>query len=455
MIRKLSVCALLWAASSLCLAQNLLLVTDLDDDNLASRPDLRLVASEAINQLRDYQVSTAKTSERPDSQAKITAMVDAARRADLTTVAVVTLYPHGWGSSTLTTSFYGVSNGELQMQRSLDFNTRDVQSILAQLEYELPLMLKREFRELGSVVRVTADRLYFDLGESAGVEVGQLYRVFRRGEEIRDSRGESYGFVDNQTGIIEVTSVSGVYSVGEIKLGRLSIRNNDWVEMTAPDIRVEGEVLSKLDNEVAINLGRLSGISAGSYFAIYKDIKPIDSEQSFREMVGQIRINEVNDNVARGEIARSDHYDLAKALIEEGDRVEEVAYRHRNQLEVGQNLFGILNNLDQSYFVGLRFDSNSDIDLGYRLRASVVEPYYGSIGLVSALNHSESFRYGLDGLYGPDGLGTQLFVEADIPTPLSERARFSLEGGYLLGGIEAAEGLNISLSVKLGLVSLL
>lgn len=454
MIRKLSVCCLLWAASSLCLAQNLLLVTDLDDDNLASRPDLRLVASQAINQLRDFEVSTSKTSERPNSQAKIDAMIDAAERAGLSSVAIVTLYPGGWGSSKLTTSFYSVANGELQMQRSLDFSTRDVQSILAQLEYELPLMLKREYRELGTVVRVTADRLYFDLGESAGVEVGQLYRVFRRGEEIRDSRGESYGYVDEQSGIIEVVSVSGVYSVGEIKLGRLAIRNNDWVELTDPNIRVEGEVLSKLDNEVAINLGRDAGIIPGSYFAIYKTVKPIDDEQSFREMVGRIRVNEVDEHIARGEIARSDHYDLAKAMIEEGDRVEEVAYRHRNQVEVGQNLFGILGDLDQTYFVGMRFDSNSDINLGYRIRASVLDPYYGSIGLVSALNNSESFRYGLDGVYGPDGLGTQLFVEADIPTPLSSRARFSLEGGYLLGGIEEAEGLNISLSAKLGLGSL-
>ncbi|HET8903127.1 MAG TPA: hypothetical protein VFN16_03960 [Saccharospirillum sp.] len=45
-------------------------------------------------------------------------------------------------------------------------------------------------------------------------------------------------------------------------------------------------------------------------------------------------------------------------------------------------------------------------------------------------------------------------LEEDIPTPLDDNARFSLESGYLLGAIEEKEGVNISLSVKLGLDAL-
>lgn len=45
-------------------------------------------------------------------------------------------------------------------------------------------------------------------------------------------------------------------------------------------------------------------------------------------------------------------------------------------------------------------------------------------------------------------------LEEDIPTLLDDNARFSLESGYLLGAIEEKEGVNISLSVKLGLDAL-
>ena len=70
----------LFLSGTLMAAGNVLLVTDLSDDNLASRPDLRLIASSAINRLQDYQVSNAKTSVRPDSEAAIEAMLEAASR---------------------------------------------------------------------------------------------------------------------------------------------------------------------------------------------------------------------------------------------------------------------------------------------------------------------------------------------------------------------------------------
>lgn len=87
---------------------------------------------------------------------------------------------------------------------------------MAQLEYELPLVLKRAFRELGTVVRVTGDELIFDLGIHTGVEVGDLYRVFRRGKEIHDARGDRYGYVDDQSDSVRLSLESG-YLLGAIE----------------------------------------------------------------------------------------------------------------------------------------------------------------------------------------------------------------------------------------------
>jgi len=449
------VVALFLTSGTAWAAGNLLLVTDLPDDQLGYRAELRRVAAAAINQLDDYEVSRARTEVRPDSEAKIDAMIDAARRADLTAMAVVVLADAGWRDSELSIRLYDVASGEVILQRTLELDSRDTEALLAQLEYDLPIQLKREFRELGRVIQTDPDEIVFDLGSNAGVEAGQLYRVFRRGEEVRDTQGNHYGYVRQQSGVVEVTAVGAVYARAEIKLGRLSIRHNDWVERAGPDLQAEGRILSKLDNEVAINLGRDTGISTGSYFTVRKTIQPIDDNHAFREEVGRIRITAVEDELAYGEIARSDHYDLSRALIQEGDTLEEVSYRHRNQWVLGRNSYGVLGDPSQIWFLGFQTESVQDIDLSYRFRAGWGDTWYGSVGLINALNHSESFRYGLDGLYGTDGLGTHLFIEVDIPTPVSDRARFSLETGYLLGAIEDAEGLSLSLSVKLGLGRLL
>ena len=445
---------LLLAISPLTLAAgNVLLVTDLSDDNLTYRPDLRLIATNAINRLQDYEVANAKTAARPNTSEAIGAIIEAAQNAKLDAVAVVTLYDKR-KDATVTVSLYNVGTRELVIQRALEFRFKEMTALLAQLEYELPLMLKREFRELGSVVKVTADQVYFDLGKNADVELGQVFRVFRRGAEIKSSSGESFGFVDEQTGIVEVTEISSIYAIADIRLGRLAIRNDDWVELAEQNIEVKGRVLSKLDSQVAINIGRKTGVVPGAYFAVYKNIKPIDEDEAFREIIGRIRITDVDTNGARGEIARSDHYRLAKALINEGDIIEEVSYLHRNQLLLGQTSFGILNETDSSWNLGLNIESGISTDLSFRVRGAYGDNWFVSGGVNSALNHSESFHYGLDFMYGADGFGTYLFTDANIPTPLSRYVLFAIEAGYLLGANDSIEGLSVGLSAKFGLDSL-
>ncbi|ATX75370.1 hypothetical protein [Reinekea forsetii] len=444
----------LFLSGTLMAAGNVLLVTDLSDDNLASRPDLRLIASSAINRLQDYQVSNAKTSVRPDSEAAIEAMLEAASRAKLENLAVVSLYTPKRNRATVTMSLYNVGTGDLTIQRALEFRYKELTALLAQLEYELPLMLKREFRELGSVVKVNSDQIYFDLGKNANVEVGQIFRVFRRGTEIKSGSGESFGFVDDQTGIIEIIEVSAIYSIAKIHLGRPSIRNDDWVELADQSIQTRGQVLSKLDNKVALNIGRKSGVVPGAYFAVYKDIKVIDANESFREVVGRIRITEAQSNSARGEIARSDHYNLAKALVNENDYIEEISYLHRNQLVLAQTNYGVLGETVSLWNAGINVESGLSTDLAFRLRGAYGANWYLGLGANSALNNSESFRYGMDLMYGADGFGSYIYTDANIPTVLAKHVIFAIEAGYLLNANATASGLSVGLSMKIGLDSL-
>ncbi|MBU2864208.1 hypothetical protein KO489_10165 [Reinekea forsetii] len=433
---------------------NLLLATDLSDDYLNFRPDLRLIATNGLNRLQDYNVANAKTQVRPNSEEAIAAMIDAASSANLDALAVVTLYTPKRRQATVTVSLYSVATGELIIQRALEFRFKEMTALLAQLENELPLMLKREFRELGSVVKITNDQVYFDLGKNADVAVGQVYKVFRRGAEIKDRSGDSFGFVDEQTGIIEVTEVSSIYAVADISLGRLSIKANDWVELAEPGIQTRGQVLSKLDEQIAVNIGHKAGVVPGAYFAVYKDIKEIDEDEAFREIIGRIRITEVDANSARGEIARSDHYHLAKALIEEGDYIDEISYLHRNQIIFSQTSFGVLGETDSKWSLGLNLESAFSTDMSFRFKGSYGDNWYVSAGLNNALNHAESFRYGLDIMYGADGVGTYMFADANLPTPLDKYVLFAIEAGYLLGANEDVEGLSVGLNAKIGMGSL-
>jgi len=441
-------------SGTLLAAGNVLLVTDLSDDNLGSRPDLRLIATSALDRLQDYEVSSAKTAMRPNSEDAIGAMMEAASKANLPSLAIVTLYTPKRRRATVTVSLYDVESGTLTIQRALEFKYKELTALLAQLNYELPLMLKREFRELGSVVKVTRNQVYFDLGTNADVQLGQIFRTFRRGTEIKNSSGDSYGFVDEQTGIIEITEISSIYSIGQIQLGRMTIGNNDWVELTDQKVSTRGQIVSKLDNKVAINLGRKVGVVPGSYFAVYKDIKPIDADKSFREMIGRIRITANDGDTARGEIARSDHYNLAKALINEGDYIEEISYLHRNQLVLGQASFGVLGDTASAFNIGMNFESGLSRDLSFRLRGGIGDNTYVSLGANSALNHSESFSYGIDLMYGTDGFGTYLFTDANIPTALEKHVLFAMEAGYLLNADASYSGLSVGLSMKVGLDSL-
>jgi len=123
-------------------------------------------------------------------------------------------------------------------------------------------------------------------------------------------------------------------------------------------------------------------------------------------------------------------------------------------LLLGQTNFGILGDTESIWNAGVNVESGFSTDLSFRLRGAYGTNWFIAAGVNSALNHSESFRYGLDFVYGTDGFGTYLFTDANIPTPVDRYVLFAIEAGYLLGANENVEGLSVGLSAKIGLDSL-
>jgi len=72
----------------------------------------------------------------------------------------------------------------------------------------------------GRVIKVEGGKVWINLGASSGIKVGDVYDVYRKGEELIDpDTGQSLGAEEEKVGEIEVTEVKSKYSLGTVKEG--------------------------------------------------------------------------------------------------------------------------------------------------------------------------------------------------------------------------------------------
>ncbi|MDX1398317.1 MAG: hypothetical protein R3204_07310, partial [Oceanospirillum sp.] len=361
----------------------------------------------------------------------------------------------GWLSSSssstqLNISIWDTSSGEKVFNWSENYQQASPVSIVSKLEYQLPLQLKTSLKEVGHVIQAEKGLVYFDLGAAANVKPGEIFRVFRAGKELINADGEPFGALEDQTGIIKVLDVQSTYATAEVLLGRLSIEADDYVERTEDQdpTLYRGKIISSLDDKVAISLGKKVGVTEGSYYAVFKDVKSIQDGESFREEVGQIRIEEVEENFSKGRLSLSNHYDLAKAMMNEGDYVEEIEPTRKDQFSVGILNTSILGDDSSSiYTFGYQQDSSTQVDLVYRAKVGFGDAFLLSGGVMNSVNHSQNIFYGLDVMY-LDGLGANLFLSVDIPTPFAKAMDLNMETGYIMGTSDKYEGVNFNVSIK-------
>jgi len=452
-VRKILLGLLLLPGLLLAAEREILLVTHISDQASGYSNSLYNLSKNAIDALRGYEVSNKRVDTKPTDVDQLNVILNQARDINLEVFGVVMVDLEKSRKAKVTTTFYDVDTGAIVLKNNFTLRYTEVKALMAQMEYQLARELKTEVSEIGSVIKKTKGQVYFDLGKNAGVKVGDIYRVFTIGQEILTDTGESYGFLDDQTGVVEVVEVTGIYSIAEIMLGQQGIREDHFIEQ-APGLKEDymGRIVAKHDQRVAINLGTQAGVQEGAYFAVYKDLKVVDDNRSFRQMIGKIRITDVDNDVATGVIARSDMYDLTKELIEEGAAVEEIPATSKNMMLVGQITPSTVNTLNNMYYLGWQGESNASSSIFYRIRGGMDKDanIMGSIGMMTAINKSESFYYGVD-LVHANNLGTSLFLGIDIPTPFSRWVRVNTELDYVVGTNMSVSGLGINLNAKFNL----
>ncbi|TGG90389.1 hypothetical protein E4656_18480 [Natronospirillum operosum] len=448
---------LLSGAPALADEPNILLATKASPEVASHDATFRRVVQHAIDALEDFEVSWIRPGldwSDPDKKQQMLSSA-ASSRLPIVALANLTVSEQRRGLSRTSTArlqleFVNSVGGEVTLARQLEFEFNTLDGLMAQIEYELTRNLKRHYGELGQVVRVSDQRIWFDLGRNAGVRVGDVYRVYGQGEALETSSGDRYGFLDEHAGIVVVREVTNVYAVADILLGQRSIEADHWVEQVDGQAEdYQGRILTKLNDEVAISLGHRAGISRGDEFAVYKDLENIGDDDAFRVEVARIRITSVHENHARGQIMRSDRYDLARGLVEPGDTVQEVRRRGDVMVNFGYNSLGLTNDdITHAYTLGLRFESQQNLDAYYRITMGYLDTAYFAVGLMGAVNRSESFFYGVDAVW-TDSLGTNLLMSVNAPTPFQEHIRLNTEVGYLVSEDDSINGLNISVGLTL------
>ncbi|OGR95908.1 MAG: hypothetical protein A2016_11880 [Elusimicrobia bacterium GWF2_62_30] len=82
--------------------------------------------------------------------------------------------------------------------------------------------LTKKFDEAGGgavkIIKITGNQLYINSGKSDGEEEGNVYNIFRQGEEMVDpDTGESLGSEEEKIGTAKVVKVTPKYSIAETK----------------------------------------------------------------------------------------------------------------------------------------------------------------------------------------------------------------------------------------------
>lgn len=425
-------------------AESIWVVGRVNDDFNHLQTDVTNIGIASINQVNRFELNT-----KVEDAEEVEKLIANAAKADVVNVMIITLERAKKTEADLTVEIINTGSGKTIYRLADEMKFKEERSLLAQIEYQLPKRMKSEFKQLGHVVEIDSNVLFFDIGSTAGVEAGDVYRVFRQGKEIKGPSGESFGFIDEQSGVVQVKSVSSVYSSAEVLLGRISIEKGDWVEkVDANADDYKGFILSKLDNQVAINLGKNVGVTEGAYFAVYKDVKAIKEGEAFREMVGSIRVTEVFDDYARGKIAASDNYQLAKAMVNDGDYIEEIQGSGGLRYMVGQMSAGILEEAKNIYVIGAELETLDSTALRYRAKVGFGSAILASAGIGAGVNKSDMLQYGIDAVY-LGGFGANLFLKVDVPSPLDRYGTLMMETGYLVSPEDEYSGLNITLGLRL------
>jgi TolB-like protein len=95
---------------------------------------------------------------------------------------------------------------------------------------ELSLKVSYKIGLEGSIIRITGEVLYIDLGAADGVKVGDVFSVIRTGETVTDLEGRVIGTNSEAIGSLMITKAQDRFSEAAVKEGSRAFQRGDKVK---------------------------------------------------------------------------------------------------------------------------------------------------------------------------------------------------------------------------------
>jgi TolB-like protein len=148
------------------------------------------------------------------------------------------------GTHIINTRIVDVQSGQVELAEAVE--SRGGEELLPNSVNELALKISYKVGLEGSIIRISGDLLYIDLGSADGVATGQEFSVIRSGEAITDLEGRLIGTNSEIIGSIMITKAQDRFSEAAVNEATTPFRKGDIVKPGGEEISKSSRAVKKV-----------------------------------------------------------------------------------------------------------------------------------------------------------------------------------------------------------------
>jgi TolB-like protein len=211
-------------------------LTDLLRTELFNTGCFKVVERQQIKKLLDEQKFQLSGVTDADQAAEIGRLLNVKKIM----IGTVTLLGN---THIINTRIVDVQSGQVELAEAVESKGGEEQ--LPNAVTELALKISFKIGMEGSIIRLSGETLFIDLGAVDGIQVGQIFNVIRQGEAITDLEGRVIGTNSEGIGSVMVTKVQDRFSEAASQEQNVPFKKGDRVrpkteeETKIPKIKTE------------------------------------------------------------------------------------------------------------------------------------------------------------------------------------------------------------------------
>jgi TolB-like protein len=132
------------------------------------------------------------------------------------------------GTHIINTRIVDVQSGQVELAEAVE--SRGGDEMLPNAVTELALKVSYKIGLEGSIIRVSGETMYIDLGTADGLKVGQAFSVIRSGEAVTDLEGRIIGTNSEVIGSLLIAKVQDRFSEAAVQEQNIPFKRGDRVK---------------------------------------------------------------------------------------------------------------------------------------------------------------------------------------------------------------------------------